>query len=164
MALDFDAEEITVTLTEDRGRQEGFATRKPGKPMTFTVATRFGAARTRLVQDLVERTGGGLTYIEASGGAAGAAAATRTLVVPPARTGNLAGNGRDEGYLRAAADFVKAAMAKGRKVVVYGSARTRWEVSAECGRSRENLRDSETSTEVETRRAGRTPTRLRKEF
>lgn len=162
MAIDFDAEEITVTLTEDRGRQEGFATRRPGKPMTFTVATRFGAARTRLVQGLVERMGGGLTYIEASGGAAGAA--VRTLVVPPARTGSLAGDGRNEGALKSAADFVKAAMAKGRKVVVYGSARERWEVSAECGRSRENLRDSEASTEVATRRAGRSPTRLRKEF
>ena len=108
MALDFDAEEITVTLTEDRGRQEGFATRKPGKPMTFTVATRFGAARTRLVQGLAERTGGGLTYIEASGGAAGAA--VRTLVVPPARMGQMAGDGHNEGCLKAAADFVKAAL------------------------------------------------------
>ena len=162
MALDFDAEEITVTLTEDRGRQEGFATRKPGKPMTFTVATRFAAARTRFVQGLVERMGGGLTYIEASGGAAGAA--VRTLVVPPARMGPMAGDGRNEGCLKAAADFVQAAMAKGRKVVVYGAARVRWVLSAECGRSRENLRDSETNTEVAARHAGRLQMRLRKEF
>lgn len=161
MALDFDAEEIAVTLTEDRGRQEGFATRRPGKPMTFTVATRFGAARTRLVQGLVERMGGGIAYIEASGGAAGAA---RTLVVPPARTGALAGDGHNEGALKSAADFVKAAMAKGRKVVVYGAARVRWVLSAESGRSRENLRDSETNTEVAARRVGKAPTRLRKEF
>lgn len=162
MALDFDAEEITVTLTEDRGRQEGFATRKPGKPMEFTVATRFGAAGTRLVQGLVERMGGGLTYIEASGGAAGAA--VRTLVVPPARTGVLAGDGRSEGALKSAADFVKAAMATGRKVTVYGAARERWALSAESGRSRENLRDSEASTEMAGRRAGKPPARLRKEF
>lgn len=162
MALEFDAEEITVTLAEDHGRQEGFATRRPGKPMTFTVATRFGAAKTRFVQGLVERMGGGLMYIEASGGAAGAA--VRTLVVPPARTGSLAGDGRNEGGLKAAAEFVKAAMAKGRRVVVYGGARVRWVLSAECGRSRENLRDYETTTEVETRRAGRAPSRLRKEF
>lgn len=162
MAIDFDAEEITVTLTEDRGRQEGFATRKPGKPMTFTVATRFGAARTRLAQGLVERMGGGLTYIEASGGAAGYV--VRTLVVPPARVGTLAGDGHNEGALRSAADFVKAAMAQGRKVVVYGSARVRWVLSAESGRSCENLRDSEASTDVAARRAGRPQTRLRKEF
>lgn len=162
MALDFDAEEITVTLTEDRGRQEGFATRKPGKPMTFTVATRFGAAKTRLVQGLVERMGGGLVYVEASGGAEGAA--VRTLVVPPSRVGPMAGDGHNEGYIRLAADFVKAAMTKGRKVVVYGAARVRWVVSVDCGRSRENLRDSETSAEVAARRAGTSPLRLRKEF
>lgn len=162
MAIDFDAEEITVTLTEDRGRQEGFAARRPGKPMAFTVATRFGAARTRLAQGIVERMGGGIAYIEASGGAAGSVA--RTLVVPPARMGSLAGDGHNEGALKSAADFVKAAMAKGRRVVVYGAARVRWVLSAESGRSRENLRDSETSTEVVARRAGKPPTRLRKEF
>ena len=130
MALDFDADETVVTLTEDKRGRPGFARGSPGRTMQFTVSSRFGTPRSRFVQSLLQRLGGDMVYVEAWKGDKLVA----TVSVPNIRHRDYVGNGSGEGVAREAALLVEGAAKAGKKLVAYGKDRVRWAMSFASGR------------------------------
>jgi len=130
MALDFNADETVVTLTEDKCDRPGFARVKPGRTMQFTVSSRFGTPRSRFVQSLLQRLGGDMVYVEVWKGDRLVA----TISTPNIRHRDYTGNGSGEGKAKEAALLVEEAAAAGKRLVAYGKDRVRWAMSFASGR------------------------------